>query len=106
MSRSYKKRPFYNIYGVTSQKEDKRLGNRRLRRISKQLTEKWAETDPDIVYPTMDQVLNKWSMPKDGDDWYWPFSEAYEHRWWYKERGTYGQKLTCYKQWFLRVMAK
>lgn len=105
MSRSYKKHPYWNIYGVKSQKEDKRLGNRRLRRINHQLTYKWAEVDPDLVYPVMDEILNVWSMPKDGTNAYWPFEE--NNIWWDDtKRNGYGSKLTAKKVWFLRVMRK
>lgn len=105
MSRSYRKRPYYCVYEVESQKEAKRHGNRRLRRNIKQLVDKWAEVDPDLILPIMDEILDVWSMPKDGVNYYEPYNEKEERRWTYPTY-KYGRKLTPYKAWFLRVMAK
>lgn len=105
MSRSYKKHPFGNWYGVKSQKEDKRIGNRALRSRANQLVKQWAETDPDLILPVMDEVLNKYSMPKDGDDFYWPFKEE-DWRWDKDKLGSGGKLLSPRVQWFLRIKRK
>jgi len=81
MSRSRKKRPFTTYVVCHSQKEDKQLGNRRLRRISKQLTDTWAEQDLDLIYPVMDEIMDVWSMAKDGPSHYSPFSMWHCNSW-------------------------
>lgn len=103
MSRSHRKNPFWSFISAKSQKEDKRFGNRRLRRKSKQLVDKWAEVDPDLILPIMDEVLDVWCMPKDGTGHYEPFEEK---DWWWEGYYSYGHELTPYKAWFLQVMAK
>lgn len=82
MSRSRKKRPYGNYHCLTGQKEAKRIGNRNLRRICKQILHIRGETDPDLIFPTMDEVCNVWSMPMDGKQYYMPLDiEKAEERW-------------------------
>jgi hypothetical protein len=73
MSRSYKKNPAGS--GRVSEKEDKRILNRSMRRSSKQLIDKHAETDEDLILPVKDEVLNRWRMAKDGCGWWGSFEE-------------------------------
>lgn len=105
MSHSYRKHCFYSFHSYKSQKEDKRLGNRRLRRNISQLLLKWGEVDEDLVLPILDEILNKYDMPKDGDSFYYPFREnlrGFER----KVFNCYGKELSLYIRWFLAVMRK
>lgn len=73
MSRSFKHRPFAGYCGG-SQKQDKRIGNRIMRRTSRILT---RVCDPDVViYPVYDEVMNSWSMSQDGTRHYRPREEC------------------------------
>lgn len=66
MSRSYRK---HCIIGNcnSSEKYDKRIANRILRRTVKELLRR----DPDeVVLPIMDEVSDKWSMNKDGKSYF------------------------------------
>lgn len=63
MSRSYIKRTYHGITTAESEKKDKRLNNRRLRRLVNQLLTQ--DQDPDIL-PEIKEVSNRWSMDKDG----------------------------------------
>lgn len=63
MSRSYIKRTYHGITTADSEKQDKRLANRRLRRYVNQLLTN--NQDPDIL-PVIKEVSNRWSMDKDG----------------------------------------
>ncbi len=63
MSRSYIKRTYHGITTAETEKQDKRLNNRRLRRqVNQRLTQ---DQDPDIL-PELKEVSNRWSMDKDG----------------------------------------
>lgn len=69
MSRSYKK---YPTFSSSSEKDDKRHNNRRLRRKIKH-----AIFNDDEVMPIMNEVSDPWNMAKDGkmlvpedSDWY------------------------------------
>lgn len=66
MSRSRKKTPISGISTARSEKQDKRLANRKLRHAVKQR----LGTDPDDVLPVLREVSNVWSMAKDGKHWY------------------------------------
>ena len=69
MSRSKKHIPIFGITKSDSEKKDKRLNNRRLRRKVKELLTE-IETDEKVL-PIMKDVSNVWSMQKDGKQ-YWP----------------------------------
>lgn len=69
MSRSVKRKPFSACCG-TSQKQDKRIGNRIMRRATRILA---RIADPDtVIYPVYDEAMNKWSMAQDGSRKYMP----------------------------------
>ena len=61
MSRSRKKTPVCGITTARSEKQDKRLANRRLRRGQKQAVERGDE-----LLPLMREKSNVWSFAKDG----------------------------------------
>ena len=63
MSRSRKKHPFSGITTATSEKQDKRLANRSLRRRIRVMLATDVEVD---VLPEMRDVSNIWAMDKDG----------------------------------------
>lgn len=67
MSRSRKHTPICGN-GGGSEKYDKRVGNRRLRKKTKQIINKGKHNDE--VFPIMDEVMNKWAMSKDGKGWF------------------------------------
>jgi hypothetical protein len=62
MSRSRRKTPVLGITTAKSEKQDKRIANRKLRRAVKQR----LGYDPDGVLPALREVSNVWSMDKDG----------------------------------------
>ncbi len=67
MSRSRKKHPIAGITTADSEKQDKRLANRRLRRrVSQTLA---SDCDAEIL-PTLRDVSSPWAMAKDGKVWY------------------------------------
>lgn len=66
MSRSRKKTPIFG-YAGGSEKQDKRLANRMFRRKEKV---KIAIEQYDDLPTNMDEVMNVWSMSKDGKG-YW-----------------------------------
>ena len=65
MSRSYKKSPAGGCGCSPSEKEDKQRGNRKFRRISKQLINQGKEPLYNI-----NQAIPLWEMAKDGHVWY------------------------------------
>lgn len=67
MSRSHRHTPKGGWCGG-SEKSDKRIGNRRLRKKSKQMIHEGKYDDE--VFPIMDEVMNKWAMTKDGKTWF------------------------------------
>lgn len=69
MSRSRKKTPISGITTADSEKYDKRLAHRRLRRRVKQTLAVQPEAD---VLPALREVSDPWTMPKDGRYWYDP----------------------------------
>ena len=73
MTRSRKKHPAGSRH--VSEKEDKHILNRSMRRSSRQLIKKYAETDEDLIFPIKDEVLNRWSMAKDGLRWWGSYKE-------------------------------
>jgi len=66
MSRSKKKRP---IGGISSEKEDKRLYNRRYRRACKQVLHASPECE---LLPHLREYSDPWAMDKDGKIWFDP----------------------------------
>lgn len=54
-----------------SEKDDKRLLNRALRRVSRTLLVKAdaEELEDAVVFPVQDEVMDQWSMNKDGKAW-------------------------------------
>lgn len=71
MSRSRKKTPVSGNTKCKSEKMDKRIANRILRRITKQAVAQDKEVLPDI-----NEVLSVWEMGKDGKHYFdateWP----------------------------------
>ena len=63
MSRSRKKTPIHGITTASSEKQDKRLYNRRFRRVVKQVLRQAPECE---VLPHLREYSNPWSMDKDG----------------------------------------
>ena len=81
MSRSRRKTPVLGITTAKSEKQDKRIANRKLRRLVNQR----LACDAHGVMPALREVSNVWSMAKDGKHWY--FKRLWEegrHRdpWW------------------------
>lgn len=64
MSRSRKKHPICGV-AAASDKQDKRLANRRLRRKTKCLTQPQILSD-EYILPVMREVSDVWAMAKDG----------------------------------------
>lgn len=63
VSRSRKKRPISGITLADSEKQDKRLANRKLRRRVNQTLAVDPEAD---VFPLLRKVSDPWTMAKDG----------------------------------------
>ncbi len=63
MSRSRKKNPIHGITTSDSEKEDKRVANRKERRINKQLLD---STNDDTKLVQRREVSDVWLMDKDG----------------------------------------
>jgi hypothetical protein len=63
MSRSRRKRPFSGITLAKSEKQEKRLANRRIRRVNKSLL---AYTNDETQLRRKREVSNVWCMSKDG----------------------------------------
>ena len=61
MARSYRHTPIFGITNSTSEKQDKRHANRRLRRIVRQALPRNVE-----VLPALREVSDIWSFDKDG----------------------------------------
>jgi|WetSurSiteA1Bulk_404760.scaffolds.fasta_scaffold26961_2 hypothetical protein len=75
MSHSRRKTPIIGI-GGKSEKFDKIIMHRKLRRITKNLLKNIEELD-NIIFPIKNEVMDKWDMAKDGkyyiskkDKWY------------------------------------
>ncbi len=67
MSRSYRKTPITGITTAASEKRDKQLANRRLRRRVKQALRGEPEAQ---VLPLKREVSDVWTMDKDGKRWF------------------------------------
>ena len=65
MARSRRKTPIWGITGARSEKKDKRIANRRLRRA---VNIRLAQPD-ETPLPVLREVSNPWSMAKDGRRW-------------------------------------
>jgi hypothetical protein len=66
LSRSRKKTPITGITTARSEKQDKRLANRKLRRKTRQAL---RCRDLDVL-PVLREVSNVWCMDKDGKFWF------------------------------------
>ncbi len=67
MSRSKKKTPIAAMNGAASEKQDKRLYNRRYRRVCKQA----LHVNPSCSFmPLLREYSNPWVMKKDGKVWF------------------------------------
>lgn len=68
MSKSYKKTSINGCSTVKSEKKDKRLYNRKLRRITKQMI--INERLDEVLFPTKNEIQDVWLMPKDGKTYF------------------------------------
>lgn len=62
MSRSRRRAPVRGLSTAESEKEDKRMANRKLRRRVRTA----LRVDPEAPLPHLREVSNPWSMDKDG----------------------------------------
>lgn len=67
MSRSHQKTPITGMANAASEKQDKRLANRRLRRIVRESIEIELETMPELR-----EVSTTWTFAKDGKQYFDP----------------------------------
>jgi hypothetical protein len=67
MARSRKKTPISGITTARSEKQDKRLANRKVRRAVKQALAGSGDVD---VLPHRRELTNPWTMAKDGKAWF------------------------------------
>ena len=73
MSRSHRKTPVFGHTGCPSEKQDKQLSSRKMRRKVRQ----YIIIDPDnFLNPKKQEILNKWEMGKDGKS-YWNINSYY-----------------------------
>jgi len=91
MSRSQRKRPFAAYCGG-SQKQDKRICNRIMRRTGRI---KMRVDGEEALFPRHDEALNKYSMDQDGTRHYSPFVPCRSYGW-----------ARNYRDWFKHVKAK
>lgn len=61
MGKSRRRTPIVGVTTARSEKDDKRIVNRAIRRKSRVLVYK-----EDAIFPIPNEVLDKWSMAKDG----------------------------------------
>ena len=82
MARSYRRRPFASHVGG-SQKQDKRVCNRILRRTNRV---RLACHGADALWLSKREALDAWSMSQDGTRGYRPFDPAgwMDYRRWYR----------------------
>ena len=64
MSRSRKKHAITGVTTARSEKEDKRIINRILRRSARKLLKQ--EDREEAIFPIPDEVMSPWDMSKDG----------------------------------------
>ncbi|MCW3806128.1 hypothetical protein [Plebeiibacterium marinum] len=74
MSRSFQKSKIFGITIAKSEKEDKRIANKKLRRLVRQ---KIKGKDFDLV--TIRDVSNRWSFDKEGKQ-YWALASKKDMR--------------------------
>jgi hypothetical protein len=67
MARSRKKTPICGITTARSEKQDKRLANRKVRRAVNQALTTSLELE---VLPHRRELTNPWTMAKDGKTWF------------------------------------
>jgi len=83
MGKSYKKVPISGFTTARSEKEDKRILNRILRhKVKASLKSKDIEELEMFLEPKKDEVMDKWSMSKDGKKYY---DNRYKDKYWYKK---------------------
>lgn len=68
MSRSRKKHAVTGFTTARSEKKEKRIMNRAIRRITRHKLKQ--EDREDSILPIPDEVMDVWSMSKDGKQWY------------------------------------
>ena len=68
MSRSYKKISIFGNTIVNSEKQDKLLGNRSIRRINKYILKTYKDTD--FILPHKNKQYNVYKMDKDGKSYF------------------------------------
>jgi RecB family endonuclease NucS len=95
MTNSYRRQPFASYGG--SQARDKRIGNRRMRRVNRVLMQK----DQDSVFRSKDEMMNPYNWTQDGTRRHWSFSRFNTQR---------GQRLPptekSYREWYRWAKAK
>lgn len=69
MSRSFVRTPITGMTTADSEKQDKRLANRRLRRSTRQLLRDIGPDTDTVVVPTLRDVSNVYAFDKDGKQW-------------------------------------
>jgi len=65
MSRSFKKHPITGMTCAESEKKDKEIANRKLRRKTKKMIFDMIQKD-DVVLPVVKDTSDIWSFNKDG----------------------------------------
>lgn len=66
MSRSYRNNPITGLTTARTEKQDKRIANRRLRRRNTLREHRAARTGDDVAFFVAREVSNVWAMDKDG----------------------------------------
>lgn len=70
MSRSFKRTPICGITTAVSEKQDKRLANRKLRSKTRSMLNVAVKADSSgVLLPSIREVSNVWSFDKDGKQW-------------------------------------
>ena len=83
MSRSWKHNPVSGFTTAKSEKDDKVIINKKLRRTRRQLLK-----NPDLevletaIFPVKQEVMDIWSMAKDGKTYY---TSKYQDKDWYEK---------------------
>lgn len=78
MGKSFRKTPIIGI-GSRSEKKDKQLINRRIRRRSKRILEEGDLEDiQEAMFPKQNEVMDPWNMAKDGKMYVPKNSEFYD----------------------------
>ena len=70
MARSYKHTPVCGLTNAHSEKEDKRIANRVLRVVVRQLLRTAGDDDELTILPVMWEVSNRRGFAKDGKHWF------------------------------------